>query len=56
MDASLLAANSEHGATAADIIAACQRVPMDGALQEVSPLAAAFISLLLIPKPPHKKT
>ena len=51
MDASLLAACSEHGATAADIIAACQRVPMDGALQEVSPLAAAFVSLPLTPYP-----
>ena len=47
MDASLLAACSEHGVTATDIIAACQRVPMDGALQEVSPLAAAFMSLPL---------
>eukprot|EP00891_Asterochloris_glomerata_P002074 jgi/Astpho2/2074/Aster-x1034 len=42
MDASLLAANSEHGATAADIIAACQRVPMDGALQEVLREAGAL--------------
>ena len=47
MDASLMAAYSEHGATAADIIAACKKVPMDGALQEVSPLAAAFMSLPL---------
>ena len=52
MDASLLAAHSEHGATAADIIAACQKVPMDDALQEVSPLAAALMSLPFPPYPP----
>ena len=51
MDASLLAAHSKHEATAADIIAACQKIPMDGALQEVSPLAAAFMSLPFHPYP-----
>ena len=53
MDASLMAAYSEHGAAAADIIAACQKVPMDGALQEVSPLAAPF---MFSPFTPHSLT
>jgi len=44
MDASLAAAAAEAGATPADVLAACRRVPFDAAMREVRSRRFIFIS------------